>query len=126
MLAQQILNIRNSHDIISTRMQVREAARHAGMDLGDQARISLATSSLMEGLGLGHDSSSSSITIEHLNEGPNKGLRVVCCFVNPRERQPVQMAAGNIGWMVDNVTINYLENDQVEIILTKWVMRRQS
>lgn len=124
MLAQRILNIRNSHDIISTRMQVREAARHAGMDLGDQARISLATSSLMEGLGLGQELNSSSIAIEQFGEGQNKGLKVVCTFVNPKEHQPVKTAAGNISWMVDNVAINYLENDQVEIILTKWVMRR--
>jgi len=124
MLTQQILNIRDSYDIITTRMQVREAARQAGMDLGDQARISLATSSMMEGLGFGYDPSSSVITIEHLNEDQTKGLRVVCNFINSKERQQVQAAVENIRWMIDDVKINYLENEQVEIILTKWVVRR--
>lgn len=124
MLAQQILNIHNTHDIINTRMQVREAARNVGMDLGDQARISLATSSLMEGLGLGQDSSSSSIAIEYLSEEQKKGLRVVCTFLDPKENRLIGTAAGNIGWMVDDIAIHYLANEQVEIILTKWVVRR--
>lgn len=124
MLPQQIIKIRDSYDIINTRMQVREVARHVGMDLGDQARISLAASCLMEGLGFGHNPHSSMITIEPLDEGQRKGIRVVCTFANDGERQQVQSAAGNIGWMVDDVTINYVDSEQTEIILTKWVMRR--
>lgn len=124
MVLQQTLNIRDAYDIINTRMQVREAARSAGMDLGDQARISLATSSLMEGLGFGNNPRSSSVSIESLKEGQSIGLRVVCTYTNTNEPQPIHNAVENIGWMVDNVVINYLENDRVEIILTKWVMRR--
>lgn len=136
MSAKQILTIHNSNDIIITRMKVREAARNAGMDPSDQARISLATSSLLEGLGseglgleglgLGHDSISLSIAIEQMSDGQNSGLRVVYTFVNPKERQSIHTAAGKIGWMVDKIAINNIGDDRVEIILTKWVMKRQS
>lgn len=124
MLAQQTLTINNPNDIIITRMQVREAARRAGMDLGDQARISLATSSLMEGLSLGNGSSSTSIAIENLNEEKNVGLRVVCTFPDPGEQKPVKISVGNISWMVDDIAVHYLGNEQVEVVLTKWVVRR--
>jgi len=126
MLAQQTLNINNTNDIINTRMQVREAARLVGLDLGDQARISLAASSLLEGLGLGHSVSAASIAIQRLSEEKNIGLRVICTFPDPREHKPVNTVTGNIGWMVDDIAIHYLANGQVEIILTKWVVRRQS
>lgn len=131
MLAKQVLKIHSSNDIIITRMKVREAARYVGMDPSDQARISLATSSLLEelgseGFGLGHDSASISITIEQFSEGQDNALRVVYTFVNPKERQLLHTAAGKIGWMVDKVTIDNIGDDQVEITLTKWVMKRQS
>jgi hypothetical protein len=124
MLTSQVLTINNSYDIINTRMRVREAARCVGMDLGDQARISLATSSLMEGLSVGKDSKSTSITIEALNGGQKNGLKIICTFPVSGERKTVEIAAGNIGWMVDDINILYLAEEQVEIILTKWVVRR--
>ncbi len=124
MLAHQTLNIHNSHDIISARMQVRESARYAGMNLADQARISLATSCLMEGIGLGKGTSQSSVAIEQLNDGKNKGVRVVFTITKPNEHHPLQTAAGSISWMVDSIAINELKNERVEIVLTKWVIRR--
>jgi len=126
MVDQQIFSIRNKHDIINVRMHVREAARNIGMDLGSQARISLATSSLTEKLGLGIEPDSNSIAIKCLNEGHNKGLRVVCTFCDSKEAKPVNMAVGNVSWLVDTVAIRNLSGDQVEITLTKWVMRRPS
>ena len=126
MVTQQILNIHNSHDIISTRMQVREAARHVGLVPGDQARISLATSSLIEGLGLGFDAGTTSVGIEELNDGKKIGLSVIFTFEDPRERQPIQAAATNIGWMVDNLDISFPEHNKMVIILTKWAIKRQS
>ena len=51
-------------------------------------------------------------------------MRVVCTFADLGDHQPVHAAAGNIDWMVDNVVIHYLANEQVEITLTKWVVRR--
>jgi hypothetical protein len=126
MSAPQIFNIRSQYDIISARMQVREAARLIGMDLNDQARLSLATSSLMDGLGTGLFSGSGSITIEHLIEGQNQGLRVICTFRDSREHNPVNKAAGNVRWMVDTIDIRNLASGQVEINLTKWVNRKQS
>jgi hypothetical protein len=126
MSVRQVITIRNTHDITNSRMQVREAARRAGMDLSDQARISLATSSLIEGLGMGNEPGSSSVSIEQVNNEQEKGLRVVFAFAKPRYHQVVHTAAGNVGWMVDDVSINYISDEQVEIILTKWVAGRKS
>jgi hypothetical protein len=125
MAVPQIYNIRSVYDIITARMQVRETARSIGMDLADQARLSLATSSLLEGLGLGINSDSSSVSIESLSEGQNKGLRVICTFHDSIEHRPVKMATGNVDWMVDTIDIRNLTDDQVEISMTKWVMRKQ-
>ena len=44
--------IQNELDIIEARMHVRKLAREAGLDLFDQARISLATSTMAIILGL--------------------------------------------------------------------------
>lgn len=125
MVGPQIYNIRSVIDIITTRRLVREKARAVGMDLADQARLSLATSSLLEGLGLGINSDSSSVSIESLSEGQNKGLRVICTFYDSIEHRPVKMATGNVDWMVDTITIRNLKDDQVEISMTKWVMRKK-
>ena len=125
MLVPQFINIRSEYDIVNARMQVRETARSIGMDLRDQACLSLATSSLLEGLGLGFNSGAGSITIQCLSEGQNKGLSVICTFHDSSEQKPVQMATGNVGWMVDTIVIRNLANDQVEITMTKWDMKRQ-
>lgn len=124
MVAHLLLNIRDVHDIISTRMQVREAARRAGMVPSDQARISLATSSLMEGLNSEQVSSLASIVIEQKNEGGDQGMRVVFTFSSLKEHQALNAVPRNIGWLVDNIEINNQENDKVEIVLTKSIGRR--
>jgi hypothetical protein len=124
MLMPLTLKISNSYDIINTRMRVREAARDLGMDLGDQARISLATSSLMEGLKIGQDTKYTSIAIEQLNGGPKPGLKISCKFPVSGEHKSVETAASNISWMVDEITVQYLQDEQAEITLTKWVVRR--
>jgi anti-sigma regulatory factor (Ser/Thr protein kinase) len=126
MLAPLIFNICSQYDIVSVRMKVREAARLIGMDLSDQARISLATSSLMERCGSVFGSGSGSITIECLREAQNTGLRVVYTFSNSREQHLENMADGNVSWMVDTLAIRNLASGQVEITLTKWVKRKQS
>jgi hypothetical protein len=120
MLARHFLNICSGSDISYARMQVRESARDIGMNPSDQARISLATSSLMESLGLGNESVPTSLSIEPLCERNIEGLKVTCTFQGSKENKPVHDMASNIKWMVDDIAVNHLANDQIEIILTKW------
>lgn len=124
MLLQQFLNVQNSYDIISARMHVREAARNAGMNPSDQARISLATSSLMQALNIGQESCSIVMELDRLSDGQGHEFRVVFLFTHAGEAQAVQHAAESISWMVDNIVINEQENSQTEITLTKMFVRR--
>ena len=48
------LTIRNSSDAIIARAEVRKLAQKRGLDLAGQARISLATYSLANALGIGN------------------------------------------------------------------------
>ena len=80
----------------------------------------------MEGIGVGHSDAPSSVIIEQLNDGKNRGVRVVFTIGDAQKHISLQTAAKNIGWMVDDVAINALKNERIEVILTKWVMRRQS
>ncbi|HSJ58875.1 MAG TPA: ATP-binding protein, partial [Anaerolineae bacterium] len=60
--------IQNELDIIEARMHVRKLAREAGLDLFDQARISLATSTMAIILGL-EKSGNGSIHLSQLDDG---------------------------------------------------------
>ena len=75
--------INNESDLIHARLRVRETARRIGMTLMDQSRISMATSSLANALGLGLSKRSSGfVTIEKVVNQARIGLRVTCSRKN--------------------------------------------
>lgn len=121
MFAEKSLTITSETDVIQARMEVRETARQLGMQMGDQARISLATSSLANALGLGDGTMRGSIDINCLTNGKTKGLRVACTFRNNRDSAWVTELTRNVRWMLDAIDIRQLGGDYVEIAMTKWV-----
>lgn len=114
------INIRTEIDVIAARMYVRELARSVGMNLGDQARISLATSSLAHTLGVGV-THPGQITLEHLRRDERQGVRVVCTEKNDQPRDLASVALGDTRWMVDECTIEKLPSDGWQVTLIKWL-----
>ena len=117
----QTITVRDSVDIITARMHVREVARRLGMKLTEQSLISLATSSLANALGLGLDNNIiGQITIEDLHNDTGKGLKVVCVRNNWSEYSPPLSYFGNERWMVDEFEMRTPSAGQLEITMTKW------
>jgi hypothetical protein len=70
------ISIKNEADIIDARMQTRQIAKDAGLSTMDQARISLAVSSLARIMQLG-DLYSGQITLNRTDELERSGVEVV-------------------------------------------------
>ncbi len=122
MLDHQTIVVGSEIDIINARMLVRQAARRIGMKLIDQSRISLATSSLADSVGLGVGRSSGQITINclHANSDGREGLQVVCQF-QPNGLESVHPTLSNVRWMVDECEMRALADNQTEVSLIKWL-----
>lgn len=119
----QTIAVHSSLDVITARMHVREVARHLGMNLSDQSRISLATSSLASALGLGlglNNHVTGQIVIESLDGEDRKGLKVVCIRNNGDGHILHTSYFGNERWMVDEFEIESPSTDQVKITMVKW------
>ena len=113
--------IRSEVDVITARMQVRELARGLGMTPGDQAHISLATSSLIHELGLGV-TCQGHVTMDCVNIGGRTGVRVVCVERNGAAgdgRTPGSLS--DLRWMVDELSIEKLPPDDLQITMIKWL-----
>lgn len=113
--------VRGEIDIIAARMRVRDQARLMGMDLADQSRISLATSSLAHALNIG-EAYTGEIRIETIQNGRRTGLRVICARLAgaPGVEDRVLGAAR---WMVDDLQVVHLPPDVLQITLIKWADR---
>jgi len=116
------ISINNDSDLIQARLRVRETARRIGMTLMDQSRISMATSSLANALGLGlSEDSSGYITIEKVTNHTRIGLRVTCSRKNSDGYTPPLSYFSNERWMVDELELHSSSPDEVEVSITKWV-----
>lgn len=112
------------HDIMAARARVRELARQKGLGLTDQARISLATSSLADVLGLGTQRRGQ-IAINSV-EGENRaGIRVVCTAAKDARRAltPTQIDVHQL--LVDELTIETLPSEDVQVTLIQWSTSRR-
>ncbi len=115
------INIRNNVDVILMRTEVRNVARNIGMDMMDQASISLAASSLAHALGLGC-SREGQVTIEHVCEPERTGLRVICTNRQDGENMALESKTlQDARWMVDELTVESLPTDMQKITLVKWM-----
>ncbi len=118
MTQEKITLIRDPYDIITTRMRVREAARHHGLSLTEQACISMAVSSLANNIINKNGAAvEGSITIECLKVDSHLGMRVVCLWKGLTNQT---IPYGNERWMVDEVETREVEDHIIEVVLTKW------
>lgn len=115
----RIIEVVSEGDIILARMQVREFARAKGFNIMDQARISLATSSLAYALGLG-STCHGQIVIDCLSEGGDTGLRVVCTRASAATGDLSERAFGDTRRMVDQLTVETLPSNEAQVTVIKW------
>lgn len=121
MIKQQEIIVRSSLDVVTARVQVREMARRLGFSLTDQARISMATSSLANYLGLGKNGSSEGrISMECLEEGTRRGLKVICKRNDVDSSNYPTSYFHNESWLVDEVDLSHITPDSVEVAMIKW------
>jgi serine/threonine-protein kinase RsbT len=115
----QIRKICNPSDIIVARMEVREVAREQGFSMVDQARISLAASSLAKALGLGR-AHQGQMVIDCVTGERGTGVRVVCSAANGGPDRFSPEALGDTRWMVDELTVERLPAEGVRVTAVKW------
>ncbi|MBN1660520.1 MAG: hypothetical protein JXA93_19140 [Anaerolineae bacterium] len=113
--------IQNELDIIEARMHVRRLAREAGLDLFDQARISLATSTMAIILGL-EKSGHGSIHLSQLNDGSRIGVQVICIQHDASIHDLVEGVLDDARRMVDELGVSALPNG-IAVTLIKWAAR---
>lgn len=119
---EQKIAIQSEIDLVTARMKVRDTARRMGMTLADQSRISLATSSLANALGLGKNGrANGSVTIECLQNGNKRGLRIRCLRNESDGYAPPLSYFTNERWMVDELEMSTPSSEQVEVCMTKWI-----
>jgi anti-sigma regulatory factor (Ser/Thr protein kinase) len=125
MYKDQALTIKNKSDIIFARSRVRNLARERGFNTMDQARISLATSSLANALGLG-EKPQDQIIIGCLEDGTRStGLRVICIKKEGVTDNGAPRAFGDVGLMVDEITVEELPSNDLKVTVIKWQAKRR-
>ncbi len=111
--------------IISARAEIRKLARAAGLNTADQARISLATSTLAHFLDLGGQHNGE-IHFESFNHDVQPGVRVICMTQGrqgPAElRSETSGTLNKLRWMVDELDVQYLPENEVQITMIKWAV----
>lgn len=115
-----ILPVHNETDIILARLRVRELARAQGFNVMNQARVSLAASSLARTLGLG-GTHRGQITVEGLQDGGRStGVRVVCTKTDGAEADYGAQTFDDLRLMVDELTVEELPSADLQVTMTKW------
>jgi serine/threonine-protein kinase RsbT len=114
------IEILNEFDVIAARMRVRDVARDMGFGIVDQARISVAASSLAHVLEL-NSRHPGMLTIEHVNHKGPSGIRVVCTRAGASEADLSQQEIVELGWLVDDLTIECLLSDGIRATAIQWL-----
>jgi hypothetical protein len=112
------LTIASESDIVLLRMYVRDLARAIGLNLADQARISLAAASVAKAIGLGL-SHQGQVTAGDCCRDGRTGVRVVCTGNND-EVDHAPGALRDARWMVDELTFENVPSSIVQVTLVKW------
>jgi len=118
----QTIAVRRDFDVIVARSRVRDLARSMGLGTSDQARISLATSSVARVLGLG-GSNQGEIVIESANGQDRACVRVTCTFETSDDDAggPSSAKFAEARSMTDEMTVEKLPDNGVRVVLVKWV-----
>jgi hypothetical protein len=119
--------IMNQVDIHAARMYTREAARLVGLELNEQAQVSMATSSLAECLKMGapvqaapgQPAATNQIIIKIIENG-HPGLQVDFETLNINNCDTIQYQIKRIQSLVDEIKIEQLPNGPVRVIMIKW------
>jgi hypothetical protein len=110
---------------MTARAKVRDLARRKGLGLTDQARISLATSSIADVMGLGTHRRGR-IVIDSVEESDRVGIRVVCATAK-EARSALDSAQVDVHrLMVDDLVVETLPSGDVEAVLIQWSGRRKA
>ena len=113
------------HDIMTARAKVRDLARKKGLNITDQARISLATSSIADIMGLGTHRPGQ-IVVDSLSENERTGIRVICTAAKEAKGALTSSQVAVHRRMVDALTVETLPSGDVEAILIQWSTRRNA
>ena len=116
----QTIAVHSEADVILARSLVRKLARENGFNVMDQARISLATSSLAHTLGLG-GTQRGQIMLECLEDGArSRGVQVVCIKTGGARDDSEPGMFSDVRLMVDQLTVKELPADDLQVTLVKW------
>ncbi len=110
--------VRDYRDVINARQKTRELARAIGMDITNQARISLATSSMANAMSLGI-LRIGQIAIESIQNPQQVGVRVTCTTSDGKEVHIPLAALRDVQWMVDHLAVDSLPANNVQVTLEK-------
>lgn len=113
------------HDIMTARAKVRDLARRKGLDITDQARISLATSSIADVMGLGTHRPGQ-IVVDSVEETERIGIRVICTAAKEARSALDSSQVDVHRLMVDDLVVETLPSGDVEAILIQWSTRRNA
>jgi hypothetical protein len=117
-----VITVMSEFDVVKARMEARTQARQAGLAIEDQARISMATSSLAQALSLGK-LYEGQIEISILAGLRRPGVKVVCTTRSITDYRPVlqQLRGGDWDLMVDELSISLLPENDVQVVAVKWL-----
>jgi hypothetical protein len=118
----QTFKIYTDYDINFARMQTREMARSSGFGTADQARISLAVSSLAQKLGLGV-TRHGDVVLERLRDGSQRvGLRVIITLEHDADCDRILENIQHSKWMfmVDELMAEVHDPCIAQVTAIKW------
>jgi hypothetical protein len=117
----ETITIYSDYDIIFARMRTREIARHAGFNTADQARVSLAASSLAQKLDLGLRLRGQ-LSIDCINVDGRCGVRLVFTVPDDASHNPALRTLEQSRWiyMVDDLQVKSLALNQTQVTAVKW------
>jgi hypothetical protein len=121
----QTIVVQQDFDVITARSRVRDLARHIGMSTADQARISLATSSIARALRLGQPHQGQ-IVIDKLNGSERLGVRVVCTMENSANGGSQPYTFTEARSMVDTLTVDTPLANEIQITLIQWLKEKRT
>ena len=119
--------ILNQVDIHAARMYTREAARLVGLELNEQAQVSMATSSLADCLKMGSPvqpapgkpAETNQIVIQVIDNG-HVGLQVDFKTLNITNCDSIQFHLKRILSLVDEIKVEQQPDGAIRVIMIKW------
>lgn len=115
----QAVQVDSEQDIVLVRMEARQIARRAGLNLASQASISLATSSLAYLLGLNAGQSAEFTVTICANDG-RSGVQIVYQAEVPENFQICENPFREVSWLVDELRVDMTQPNQLSVTAIKW------